>query len=50
MIGLFYNFLQIPKGNIGVQLFTDEIKIIPMGLIEGRTLARVNQPNTDSFI
>jgi hypothetical protein len=33
--------VKIPKGNIAVQLFTDEIKILPMGLIEGRTLARI---------
>ncbi|CAM4752026.1 unnamed protein product [Rotaria magnacalcarata] len=37
-------FVQIPKGSIAIELLTNdnhqEIKILPIGLIEGRTLAR----------
>lgn len=38
-------FVRIPKGSIAIELLTNnseqEIKIIPIGLIEGRTLARI---------
>jgi hypothetical protein len=37
--------VKIPKGSIAINLLTPdnhhEIKILPMGLIEGRTLARI---------
>ncbi|UJR28643.1 hypothetical protein I4U23_009875 [Adineta vaga] len=40
--------VKIPKGSVAISLLTnndlEEIKIIPLGLIEGRTLARIWPP------